>query len=82
MLQEVILPSVAAFIGTAGFAVMFNTPRRELLYCGFCGMLGWFVFALFRLYWQQPVVGTVVATAAVTAAARFLSYHRQMPSTL
>lgn len=42
MVFEVIL----AFLSTITVAVMFNTPKKELLYCGIVGGVGWFFYSL------------------------------------
>ena len=34
----------AAFLGTAGFAVLFGVPRDQYLPVGFCGLCGWTVY--------------------------------------
>ena len=50
--------------------------------CGINGFLGWFVYMLVMMYNGQAVTATLLATVAVTAVARFLSYHREAPSIL
>lgn len=34
----------AAFVGTASFSIIFGTPRKYYLECGFVGMVGWAVY--------------------------------------
>lgn len=81
-MAAILLQSFLSAIACAAFSVVFNAPRRELGWCGLSGGLGWLVYALLTAYNSRPVIATLAASAAVTILARFLSYHRQAPSTL
>ena len=35
-----------AFLSTITFAIIFHTPRKEWLCCGFTGAVGWLVYVL------------------------------------
>lgn len=80
-MATILLQSVLSAVACAAFSIVFNAPRRELVWCGLNGGLGWFVYALL-VQWNGPVLASLVAAAAVTVVARLLSYHRQAPSTL
>lgn len=80
-MTTILLQSVLSAVACAAFSIMFNAPRRELVWCGLNGGLGWFVYALL-MQREGSVLATLVAAAAVTIVARLLSYHRQAPSTL
>ena len=38
--------TAVAFISTIAFAIIFHTPRREYLFCGITGGLGWLVYLI------------------------------------
>lgn len=78
----VLFQSIAAFFACSAFCIIFNAPRRELPYCGFCGVISWMVYFFINDFFQQPVTGTFFAAIIVTACARYLSYFRQAPSTM
>lgn len=40
------LKMIYAFMSTAGFAVLFNIPRRNIIHASITGFLGWYVFFL------------------------------------
>lgn len=82
--STMLLQSAFSFIACYGYSIVCNAPRRELVYCGINGFLGWFVYLLMYVYvpGQHAVMATLVSTMVVTAIARFLSYHREAPSIL
>lgn len=81
-MATVLLQSILSAVACAAFSIVFNAPRKELPWCGLNGGLGWLVYALLMAWGKRAVIATLVASAAVTIAARLLSYHRQAPSTL
>jgi len=78
---NILFESLMSFFACIGISILFNAPKKELLYCGISGAIGWFVYALLNLY-ITPTMATLVAAVLVTAYSRFASYHRQAPSTL
>ena len=78
----ILLQSILSAFACAAFSVVFNAPRRELFWCGLNGGLGWLVYSLLMAKSNHAVSATLAAAAAVTLAARLLSYHRQASSTL
>ena len=68
---------VAAFIGTASFAVLFGVPRKYYLACGVVGMLGWLAYLVSERYLPLGPAGgtfiaaTLVALLSIAAARRF-----------
>lgn len=76
-----ILRVVMSFFACAGFAIVLNAPRKELFYCGLCGLISFVVYM--ALY---DVVGSIFAIFAATIVsmgfARICSYRRKSPSTM
>ena len=71
---------VAAFIGTAAFAVLFGVPRRFYADCGLCGTLGWMTYLfLVRLCGASSVEATFFATMVVVLSAYHFARRRQCP---
>ena len=81
-LKMIVFQAAFSFIGSWGYSIICNAPRRELLYSGINGFLSWFVYMLVLSYTESATTATLIATMAITATARFLSYHRQEPSIL
>lgn len=78
---RILFQMLMSFFACMAFSVIFNAPKKELVYCGLSGALGWGVFSCLSQI-ASPTIATLVAAAAVTIFARFLSFHRQAPSTL
>ena len=74
----------AAFIGTVGFAVLFGTPRRYYLACGFTGMVGWAVYIV--LTWYTGLLSVAGAAffgaLAVALTSDLLSVAKRCPATV
>ena len=49
-----------SFISTVGFAVLFNIPRRAIIYSGLCGAMGWLTY----IYIQETMSSTIFASFA------------------
>ena len=78
-----ILRIILCAIAVIGFSIIFNVPRRELVFCGLAGAGGWTVFTLISNAGNATaVLATFFAAMTVTLFARFLSTLRKMPSTL
>ena len=77
----ILFHSFLSFIACIALSVIFNSPKKELFYCGLAGGVSWFCYDL-AIVFLDPTTATFLATLIVTILARFLSYHRQAPSTL
>lgn len=80
--HDILMQSIFSGVACIGYSVICNAPRKELLFCGINGFLGWFVYMLIYVYSGHSVNATLIATMVVTAVARFLSVHREAPSIL
>jgi uncharacterized membrane protein YjjP (DUF1212 family) len=71
---------IAAFLGTAGFAVLFGVPRDQYMPVGLCGLAGWAVYLLMiRAAGASVIESTFVATLAVVLVSRFMAVRRRCP---
>ncbi len=71
---------IAAFFGTAAFAVLFGVPRLYYIACGITGTLGWITYMCFaRLVGASPVESTFFATVIVVLTAYFLAFRLRCP---
>lgn len=69
-----------AFVACMGYAIVCNAPRREIPYCGATAALCWLVYQLVLRHGGTAFLATLLATFAATGFARFLSYHRMLPT--
>lgn len=71
---------IAAFLGTAGFAVIYGVPRDQYLPVGLCGLAGWTVYLIMvRMTGASVIESTFVATLAVVIVSRFMAVQRRCP---
>ncbi|MCL2169390.1 MAG: threonine/serine exporter family protein [Defluviitaleaceae bacterium] len=78
-----ILQVILCIMAVIGFSLIFNVPRRELIFCGFTGAGGWLVLTLVTTGLAgSAVVGTLLAAMTASVFGRILSSLRKMPSTL
>ncbi len=77
-----IIGTISAFIATVAFSVFFHVPRKELLYCGFVGALGWMVYLLCIDLNFSPIVSNFVAALIISEASIILSKWHKIPVTL
>ncbi|MGM9737962.1 MAG: threonine/serine exporter ThrE family protein [Candidatus Cryptobacteroides sp.] len=74
---------IAAFIGTASFAVLFGAPRRHYATAGIVGMLGWLTFlVIFRYTSAGAFASTFIASTVVAFLSRFAAVRLKCPSTV
>ena len=77
-----ILQVILAFTATLFFAIIFNAPKGELIFCGLTGAVGWLLYLIVSGMTDSSVFATFVAAVAVTISSRYLSHFRYAPSTL
>ncbi len=68
--MDYILQFLLALGASVGFGVMFNVPRRALIFCGFAGGLGWVVYTLVMNTLEQNIIAAFLGSFILT----FISY--------
>ncbi len=76
------LQAIASFISTAGFAVIFNIPRREIVFSAITGMLGWLTYILLRNDGTSVMIASFVGALVVGLAGEIMARFRKQPGTL
>lgn len=71
-----------SMIPTMAFAVIFNAPKKELVYCGISGGLGWLFYVLVVNLGGGPTLGNVVGALVLTIFSRILAIIRKNPATV
>ena len=77
-----ILEFVIAMLATISFAVLFTAPKREVVYCGLTGALGWIVYYVMTENGINLVLASMVATFCLTVLARCFAVVRKTPVTV
>lgn len=77
------LQLLAAFVGTAAFAVLFGVPRKFYMSSGLVGMAGWLIYLLCVRYTPLGVAGgTFCAATAVGLLSKHCAVRLKCPSTV
>ena len=73
---------IAAMLGTLAFAIIFEAPKREYIFCAANGALAWLAYLLFQRFGAGVAIASLGATLILTLAARVLSAIRRCPTTV
>lgn len=72
--------ALSAFLGTAGFAVLYGVPRKEYVHASVCSTIGWMAYlVMLRLANATVIESTFVATLVVVLVSRFMAVDRKCP---
>ena len=75
--------TLAAFIGTFAFAILFGVPRQQYATCGIIGAIGW---AAFLIMTRAGIAGTMVSitfsTVLICLMSRMVAACDKCPSTV
>lgn len=77
--MRLVLETVAAFVGTIAFGVLFVVPVKQYLICGVVGGIGWVVYAV-TLENSTATVASFFATVVIVLLARGLAVVRKVPT--
>ncbi|WP_445506315.1 threonine/serine exporter family protein [Niallia sp. 03190] len=71
--------ALTSFVASAAFAVIFHTPRKMLLLCGFVGMCGWLAY-WFTVYNDiDAVPATIIGAFLVAVISHFFAKKYKKP---
>ncbi len=75
--------TLAAFIGTFAFAILFGVPRQQYATCGIIGAIGWSAFLIMT---RAGIAGTMVSitfsTVLICLMSRMVAVWDKCPSTV
>ncbi len=72
---------MTSFLGSLGFAVLFNVRGRYLLEAAFGGMLGWLCYSLLSGRLHNEYLAFLVAAMLVTGYAELMARVEKAPAT-
>ncbi len=77
-----IIQFIVSMLATISFAILFNAPKKEVLFCGLTGAFGWMVYYLITTQDISNVLASLIASFGLTLLARGLAVARQNPVTV
>lgn len=74
-----LVQAILSFLAAAGFGVIFNAPRKMLVYCGFVGMAGWMVYSMFNALSGDIVKASFLGSFVVAFVAHIFAKRFRTP---
>lgn len=81
MMREFLIHMVGPFLGTIGYAVLYNVPAKFYLSCGLTGMMGWIAYRL-TVGYTSPAIASFVGAFVVVLISRILTVRLKCPITI
>ena len=79
--SSLFVQTLAAFIGTTAFAVLFGVPRKQYVPSGIVGALGWLLYlVLFRKAGMSAAMATLVSTVFIGILSRIFAVIEKCPA--
>ena len=78
---EILLHLVFSFAATVGFCIVFNIPKKHMLFCGLIGVVSWGTYILLNGP-AGPVVATFAAAVIISLLSRVFAIIRKCPFTI
>ncbi len=76
-----LVQTLAAFIGTTAFAVLFGVPRKQYVAAGVVGALGWLLYLiLIRYAGMSAAVATLISTVFIGILSRVFAVVEKCPA--
>ena len=73
------MQAILSFLAAAAFGIIFNAPRKMLVYCGLVGMIGWLIYSAFNGLTNDPVKASFLGAFAVAVVAHLLAKQFRTP---
>ncbi|MBO5071218.1 MAG: threonine/serine exporter family protein [Roseburia sp.] len=73
---------IASMFASLSFAALFSAPKKQLLFCGLTGAIGWVVYLLCLELGTSAAVANMIATFSVTLISRAIASLRKTPVTV
>ena len=73
---------IVCFFATLSFAVLFSAPKRQLVFCGLTGAIGWIVYIIITRNDGGIALANVCASFTLTLMARIFAALERHPVTV
>lgn len=77
----IIIHIIISMLATISFAILFTAPKKEALFCGLTGSIGWTVYYVLTQNGVHLILASLIATFCLTVFARCLAVTRKSPVT-
>jgi len=76
---DYIIQLILSFFATAGIGVIFNVPRKNLIYCGFVGAVGWMIYFILTEHGMDIVYASFFSSFVIAIVAHLYARRFKMP---
>ena len=73
---------IYAFCSTIGFGILFNIPRKELIFSAISGALGWVIYKDLMNNFESGIMASFFGALAVGISSEIFARVRKMPATV
>ncbi len=73
---------VMAFLGSYCPAILFNIERKNLIWAGLCGALGWVVYSSLYKYTNNTVLSVMLASITISLYGELMARQLKTPATV
>ena len=80
--MTIIIQFLVAMAATIAFALLFSAPKKELVFCGLSGAIGWLFYCIITDAGLGPILASLVGTLILTIFSRTMAVIRQSPATM
>lgn len=70
-----------AFVSTMAFSFIFHTPKKQRLFIGITGGLGWITYVITSFFGIETAIASFIAALVITWISRLCAFHRKEPIT-
>ncbi len=77
--MDYIVQLILSFFATAGIAIIFNVPRRTLIYCGFVGVVGWMIYFILTEHGMDIVNASFFSAFIIAIVSHLYARRFKMP---
>ncbi|MGE7948839.1 threonine/serine exporter family protein [Lysinibacillus sp. NPDC093688] len=77
--MDYIIQLILSFFATAGIGVIFNVPRKNLIYCGFVGVVGWMIYFILTEHGMNIVYASFFSSFVIAIVAHLYARRFKMP---
>ena len=78
----ILVEAIVAIFATISFAILFNAPKKEVIFCGLTGSLAWTIYYGMTQEGINSVLASLVASFGLTILARAFAVIRKSPVTI
>jgi len=77
--MDYIIQLILSFFATAGIAIIFNVPRKTLIYCGFVGVVGWMIYFILTEHGMDIVNASFFSSFIIAIVSHLYARRFKMP---